>query len=267
MFNQINNIINEIVSNVNSRNRDVLRRRYGLGRYREPSTLQDIGDHYNLTRERVRQIEQFCLNKLRKIMARKQKLVLPLTNEIKQAFFNRAETIPEKQLKEKLNQYRSKYELLFILELVEDFLYLREDKIFYALWTINQSKLKQARQKIENLINRLKKERNLLLKQEAEKRIPFHYIHACKLLDINPFGELGLRCWPEIRPKGAREKAYLILRKQARPMHYREIARLIEELGFAGHIPAEETVHNELIKDERFILKGDGVYCLCKKYS
>ncbi|MBE9144084.1 sigma-70 family RNA polymerase sigma factor [Planktothrix mougeotii] len=51
---------------LNPRQRDVLRLRYGLDDGRE-KTLQEIGDHYNLTRERIRQIEKQSLAHLRRV--------------------------------------------------------------------------------------------------------------------------------------------------------------------------------------------------------
>jgi RNA polymerase primary sigma factor len=44
--------------------RQVLELRYGLDGQRA-RTLQEVGDHFNLTRERIRQIERDALRKLR----------------------------------------------------------------------------------------------------------------------------------------------------------------------------------------------------------
>jgi len=46
------------------REREVLRLRYGLDRG-EPRTLEEVGEHFNLTRERIRQIEARAMSKLR----------------------------------------------------------------------------------------------------------------------------------------------------------------------------------------------------------
>jgi RNA polymerase sigma factor (sigma-70 family) len=45
----------------------VLRLRYGLSG-EDPKTFEEIGDHFGLTRERVRQIEREALAKLRETM-------------------------------------------------------------------------------------------------------------------------------------------------------------------------------------------------------
>ena len=46
------------------RERDILRMRYGLDRG-EPRTLEEVGVHFHLTRERIRQIEARAISKLR----------------------------------------------------------------------------------------------------------------------------------------------------------------------------------------------------------
>jgi RNA polymerase sigma factor (sigma-70 family) len=56
--------IEECLRAVNRRWREILERRFGLGG-REPQTLQEIADIFGLTRERVRQIENKILEKLR----------------------------------------------------------------------------------------------------------------------------------------------------------------------------------------------------------
>jgi RNA polymerase primary sigma factor len=48
------------------RARDVMVSRYGLGRDTERMTLEAIGKKYNITRERVRQIENHAIQSIRK---------------------------------------------------------------------------------------------------------------------------------------------------------------------------------------------------------
>ncbi len=55
----------EIVEELSEREQEILKRRYGLGNS-EINTLEEIGDYFNITRERVRQIEKRTLAKLRK---------------------------------------------------------------------------------------------------------------------------------------------------------------------------------------------------------
>ncbi len=53
-----------LLESLDEREREVLRLRYGLDRG-EPRTLEEVGDLFDLTRERIRQIESRALSKLR----------------------------------------------------------------------------------------------------------------------------------------------------------------------------------------------------------
>ena len=68
--------------------------------------------------------------------------------------------------------------------------------------------------------------------------------------------------WVEINPKGVKDKAYLGLKKKEKPLHFSNIASSIEELPFSNSKVHTATVHNELIKDSRFVLVGRGLYAL-----
>jgi RNA polymerase primary sigma factor len=57
--------VSEALQDLNSRERDVVQRRFGLAGER-PQTLEEIGVHLNLSRERIRQIEQEALGRMRK---------------------------------------------------------------------------------------------------------------------------------------------------------------------------------------------------------
>jgi RNA polymerase primary sigma factor len=58
------NELERALAPLSDREREVLRLRYGLGTDRE-HTLEEIGRHLSVTRERVRQIESRALQKLR----------------------------------------------------------------------------------------------------------------------------------------------------------------------------------------------------------
>ena len=79
----------------------------------------------------------------------------------------------------------------------------------------------------------------------------------------NVFGKWGLAGWSDIKPRGTREKAYLVLKTADKPLHFREIADLIDSYGLQKKKKSHpQTVHNELIKDKRFVLVGRGIYAL-----
>lgn len=57
--------VHEILDTLELREKEILKRRYGLDGY-DINTLEEIGEEFNITRERVRQLEKKTLLKLRK---------------------------------------------------------------------------------------------------------------------------------------------------------------------------------------------------------
>jgi len=56
--------VSRLLSPLDDREREILKLRFGLDRG-EPRTLEEVGEHFNLTRERIRQIEARAMSKLR----------------------------------------------------------------------------------------------------------------------------------------------------------------------------------------------------------
>ena len=52
---------------LDDRERRIIEMRFGIGTDR-PMTLEEVGQHFNITRERVRQIEGKALRKLRSVV-------------------------------------------------------------------------------------------------------------------------------------------------------------------------------------------------------
>lgn len=65
--------IEKMLKKLSPKERDVLVLRYGLGKDGEKKTLEEIGTQYSVSRERIRQIENRALSKLRKLCRDKNK--------------------------------------------------------------------------------------------------------------------------------------------------------------------------------------------------
>ena len=72
----------------------------------------------------------------------------------------------------------------------------------------------------------------------------------------------GLAKWPTVNPKNIRDKIFVILSESGKPLHFSEIAEAIRESDFNRKDVTKQAIHNELIKDKRFILIGRGIYAL-----
>ena len=81
-----------------------------------------------------------------------------------------------------------------------------------------------------------------------------------KKISKNPLGEWGKIDSSNIKTRGIRDYAYLVMRKHGSPMHFKEVATAISDTFKKKTHMA--TTHNELIKDARFVLVGRGIYAL-----
>ena len=61
-------MLNRWMDGLSAKEREVVRLRYGLGLDDDPWTLEAIGEHMDVTRERVRQIQVAALQKLRRMV-------------------------------------------------------------------------------------------------------------------------------------------------------------------------------------------------------
>jgi Fe2+ or Zn2+ uptake regulation protein len=103
---------------------------------------------------------------------------------------------------------------------------------------------------------------SFLKTKSVENTIADNYLSVSKNIQQNPYGDVGLREWPEISPSTVRDKIYLVLKKHGEPLHFEDIAKHINRAKFDDERALAPTVHNELIKDERFVLVGRGLYGL-----
>ena len=65
-----------------------------------------------------------------------------------------------------------------------------------------------------------------------------------------------------VNPKNIRDKIYVILADAGKPLHFSDIADAIKESAFKRNNVTTQAIHNELIKDKRFVLIGRGIYAL-----
>ncbi|WP_437201334.1 sigma-70 family RNA polymerase sigma factor [Planctomicrobium sp. SH664] len=69
-------MIMSILQQLDEREKAIIMHRYGLERGTEPETLEQVGSRFNVTKERIRQIESRAMQKIRKI-ASEEKLDIP----------------------------------------------------------------------------------------------------------------------------------------------------------------------------------------------
>jgi len=270
---KLNNLVAGLCRELTAKQRDVLELRYGL-QNAEPLTLQEIGDRYGITRERVRQIEALALNFIRPALKKGgyQELFRLTAGHLKKLGGVRGEAQLYKDFN--LNGRQAGF-LKFLLEASGQFPYRPEDDYFQAVWAVTPSAYDKAAGFLKQFVNYLadsKEEvlaRNSFSKvfnqfaktQKITPSVADNYFSFSKKFAINYCGERGLNNWSEINPKTARDWAHLILRKEGRPLHFTQLTKMIAKWR-ENKITNAQTVHNELIKDRRFVLVGRGTYGL-----
>ncbi len=252
-----------------SRSNEVLSRRFGLNG-KSAETLQSIGNDLGITRERVRQLEKSGFLKLKDFKEDKN---------LAKAF-----SYFEKYLQEKgglkredillcdLSNETNRNFVYFLLVLGNMFHRFGDNEELYPFW----AKEKEQEGAVLSLVKKVKdffqKEKRPLCFEDVFAEFsgcsPV-FLSACleiaKAVGQGPLGNFGLVTWPEVKPRGVRDAAYLVLKKTGQPLHFREIAQTANTLPgelFAKRKMLPQTIHNELIRDPRFVLVGRGIYGL-----
>ncbi len=284
-------IVEESLSHIsNPRTKEVLVRRFGL-RDGQRKTLEAIGKDHNITRERVRQIEEAGLATLRqsKIMGKLDPVFKTFHEHLSDhGELKKEETLyddltyvcfPAKEVErlqregkaEELSRCRSAF--YFILTLGDNFERVPESEHFYSAWTNNKNSIKNAKRAVDSLVKHFNLQKKVLNREElfaviknlapelSDKAI-HSYVDVSKYIEKNYLGHFGLAHWPEISPRGVKDKAYIILKNVGRPMHFSQVTEAINKDLASGRQAYIQTVHNELIKDKRFVLVGRGLYAL-----
>ncbi len=245
----------DLISHLKEREKEVILRRFGLDG-KHPETLEAIGKDYGLSRERIRQIQNSALEKVKPKLEKIPEVFQFFSDYLKK--FGGVKR--EERLLEELGGEKEKNEVSFLLKLKGEFLHFPEEKDFYSCWAINVEAYRSAQNTINLVFSHLEKMKKPLTLDELnffsqEKEVLESWLEISKKIQKNEDGLYGLKDWPEINPRCIRDKAYLVLKKMGKPLHFREIASLIEKANL-------HTVHNELIRDPRFVLVGRGIYAL-----
>ena len=256
------------------RSQDVLNSRFGLGLDTKRMTLEAIGKKYKITRERVRQIENYSIANIRK--SKEYTKEKAFFDELKSVISSIGSIVSEEDLLMHLSKDKSvQNHIYFLLVIGEDFIKEKEDIEFKHRWSVDKELSKKIHESLRQLYSALSDDEILLESDMIEKflenvkdvsdkykneEIAKRWLALSKLIDKNPLGEWGKSKSSNINAKGMRDYAFLVIRRHGSPIHFREVAKLITELfNKKAHVA---TTHNELIKDPRFVLVGRGLYAL-----
>jgi len=265
----------ELLKTLDERSRRVIVRRFGLDG-KAPKTLHSIGQDEGVTRERIRQIEQVVLKNLKsqKNKALGSSDVEKVQTALSQALIFLGGVAREEILCQLLG-LKDKTEsaaLGFLLNCMSDVREIRETnrwkKYFRNQKHEDVESIIDAARAILNEQKTLCNDKDLFdkirkrLGKDTADHILYSVLTIAHDLVRTTFGEWGIKGWVEATPRGVGDKAYVVLKRHKEPLHFLKITELINGAGFDNRKAHHQTVHNELIRDERFILVGRGTYAL-----
>ncbi len=254
------------------REKEIISRRFGLTGNRE--TLEQIGEMLSITRERVRQLEKAILirlqisaeeNQIPELAAAEKLLIRNLTemgrvakvSDLADKVYGRKTTASEKTGIHFIATFSK------CLTVVEE-----NDRYNSAIGIAEYGNTLYIKEKVDEIVNTIKANKKPMTLEELDNELDYEhpdYIKAMasisKLLaTLN--GVWGLTKWPSVNPKNIRDKIFVVLETKKQPMHFSEIAKEISESNFKRKNVTIQAIHNELIKDPRFVLIGRGIYAL-----
>lgn len=292
---KISSLMKDIFSYLSEQEVDITKKRFGI--FERKHTLEEIGKSYGVTRERIRQIEGTIVKKIVSLNQRNEKLKElrdSIVNFVKEYGGIVEEYFLIDNFFKGLNENEKSFvEFLLSKVLIEDLVQEKTkdgSKIFYQLKGFASDSLDKIIKEVVNILDEVKEplhiddifarldvkkamqnvdgkllemynssetDNNILFKKTVES-----YLNVSDAVKRNVFGMWGTKSWKTVSPKRMSDKIYLILNKEGRPLHFKEITKIINESGFDKKPARDVTVHNELIIDDRYVLVGRGIYAL-----
>jgi hypothetical protein len=265
-------LVTDVLATIDrDREREIIGRRFGL--FDRKETLEQIGEMLGITRERVRQLEKAVITRLRSTA---EQGALPhiddFQTKVLELLHASGEVARVSELTAKLTDKPSREEqarVAFLSQLSPKLVVIQEDDNFYHSIAVKAlSSEKALKDRVGKLIETIKqigepqtieqiaKAAGIANAQEAAALAST----SKQLATLN--GRWGLIKWPMVNPKNIRDKIYVILKENGKHMHFNEIADAIKASDFKRKDVTTQAIHNELIKDKRFVLIGRGIYAL-----
>lgn len=252
------------------REREIISRRYGL--FDRKETLEQIGELLGITRERVRQLEKSVIARLKASAEQDLPNIALITSVFEKEITALGNVARISDLTGKLVTDATKLDqarVSFLAQLVPSLAFVDEsDHYHMAAGLASVHSEKAIRDQVGYVIETIKKIGAPAKIEEIAGALgdpDANHVRALASVSkalANLNGRWGLAKWPMVNPKNIRDKIYVILHENGKQMHFNEIAGSIRDSGFKRKDVTTQAIHNELIKDSRFVLVGRGIYAL-----
>jgi hypothetical protein len=275
----LQDMVSDLFLVLTEKEKEVIKRRFSLtGQARQ--TLEKIGKHFNVTRERVRQIESIALGKLRRTVGTTK---LDEVNQMAKGILRAngglllEDDLVASVLKRLPNATSLDGSILKLSLTVDDELeFVGRSGTLKPFWRFTTLSLKDVQLVIDSVVK--------ILKRRGECMRDMEIVSSVQALNLfgekQPSNELilsaltvdarlkkieegwGLTEWRFVRPRSIRDKVEIILKKEGKPLHFVDIANHIRDTRFDHKNVTIQAVHNELIRYPQFVLVGRGLYAL-----
>jgi hypothetical protein len=264
--------ISDILESIErEREREIVSRRFGL--FDRKETLEQIGEFLGITRERVRQLEKSIVVKLR---AQAEQGNIPHVDDYQTKISAKLEQsgaiMRIAELTTRLGLESTRIEqarVAFIASLCPKLIVLDEDDHHYLSVALEKmGTLTTIKFSVADIVKTVKKlnEPTTIDKIAKESKTGDNQQTVALASTSKSLATLhglwGLVKWPLVNPKNIRDKIYVILKEHGKHMHFNEISEAIKQSSFKRKDVTTQAIHNELIKDKRFVLVGRGIYAL-----
>lgn len=254
------------------REREIITRRFGL--YDRRETLEQIGELLGITRERVRQLEKAILIRLKiaaeegktEVVANLEKTFIRTLSEMGRVA--RTQDLADKLYTRATNQ-QERAHVAFIAALAPGLTVIDENDNYHSgVGIAEYGDEKKVRTRIDEIVSIIKTNGEPMTLDQLHDKLSYeHPSHVSALASLSKQlahlkDSWGLTKWPTVNPKNIRDKIYVILAENKKPMHFSDIAKSIKDSSFKRKDVTTQAIHNELIKDKRFVLIGRGIYAL-----
>ncbi len=269
---QIEKVVNDILGTIErEREREIVARRYGL--FERKETLEQIGELLGITRERVRQLEKAVVARLKSQADQGQ---LPHMDEVEKVLLTEIHDLGKvariSDVSSRLTKNNDRVDqsrISFLSQLSPKLAVIEENDYFHHAAGVREvHDEKKIRDLVSGVIEAIKKIGKPVGIDQIAKEVghPDHK-HTEALASISKHlatlnKRWGLIKWPMVNPRNIRDKIYVILHESGKHMHFNEIANAIKGSDFKRKDVTTQAIHNELIKDKRFVLIGRGIYAL-----
>jgi hypothetical protein len=275
---EVKELVNNLLVLLSPKEKHIIENRYSLND-RPHATLEKIGREFGVTRERIRQIEKNALKKLtRNVINTKLNSFNQFANTIIQKY--EGVVLEEKIISEIIALVSDPRgvdgcAIKLSLELDANIEKVPNTINFYPYFKLKTLEKREIQNICEKTGEFLSKKNDVvgfeeivtMLESTTGKKWSKQFVMSALELDRrlkNVKKGVGLAAWRNINPRTLRDKILYVLSEVQKPLHYVEMANRISAARFDRKVINVQAVHNELIRDQSFVLIGRGIYALRK---